>query len=1613
MNHMLVELIENSVTKKIIALLLIVALTMVDFILFGIETVSYAADILETGTATNNKNVTFDCYFKDTEGKILNEKEENIDSNNMKLFLQVSVKNDGYFIGNITIGDANFKLKNEILSNSINKIEGNTIYLNQINSGEAVEMEIGIEPIKDDTINSGFLNMLSKVSINGIYRNSKEKDINILATRDVQLILTNPYVENDGAELKSKIITNKVYEINGENKRVVQVLVESGLKGNSYPVKEDNIELSVPDGVEKVEVISRETLSTNGKTENEFNTDNWTYLEESQKVIISIENEEENGTIKWIKTGKDNLVVTYVMDASLDIQETEITVKNKITMFDTKTSTMEATNTVEISEEVDGIITSGIKTTEPKIYKGKLYSSENRDYKDKTNIYINKSDVERAAKIELLPTTYKTAEGEVTSNIQYTNTVVNKEEVLRVLGEEGTLKILTIEGNLIAEVNKDAQTDENGNVVVNYPDGTLSAKVETTTVEKTGTISLNNTKTIKQDEYDRNIKSTFNAIIEKITGAEAEITLEESSAVAKLQLNKTSLSTLTENTGVEITATLKTNSEENDLFKNPNIKIKLPSQVQEATINSVNLLYEDELQASPYNVHEEDGVKVIEVALVGEQTKHNDGNVEGATLIINTDLSLNKKATNSDERIIMTCTNQNTGSVVETGQPIEIVSPRGMVTINSIQDYNMSVIGEEETKTSNLALGAEAKEAEVNIEVINNNEETIKDVKIVGDFPTKNNTNTIETTVGTVNIENTNATVYYTENENATESIEDSANGWSTEITNNASVKKYLIAVDSMEQSQDLSASYKLTIPEGLQYNEQAYEGYKVIYSNANTTSQVMATTLGLTTGKGPEIKASIKAKSGNTELKNNDEVTQGEFLKYEITVENTGTETATNVSVLGIVPNGTIYVEPKEDFIYQDGYYNELPDKREATFDIEKIEPGEKITKTYEVKVTKNASINGKLENKATAKYGEATSESETISTIVKEGNLNITIKRASDLEAENYRGEFISYFVIVENISDKEQKDVNVAINLPKELTITYMSKNDGEEEEKIDISNPIKIGDMKAGEKKVIFVTTEINELEHEDEKSVSISATAKSNNSSEVKSNEYEEILKDFKLNISLSANNENGYVKTDDIIEYMIKVENTSNVDATGISIDDLIPEQLTVQSLYINGEEIAIENDEDEGENEGENEDESDNINVNDIMLSSIVKANSTVEAKVRAIVNYDEGRTEPVMISNVATISEGDDTIATSQEVSHIIQADSAVAENGGDVSNKNLISGVAWIDENQNGQRESEEKLLNGTNVKLIDLSGNIVKDETGKELVATTNNKGFYMISNIPQGQYLTAFEYDSSKYALTAYQKSGVPENKNSDAILKQIAINGVEGTYGVTDTITINETGISNIDMGLITSTKFDLELNKYISKLVIQTSKETKTYNYDKASLAKAEIAAKQLQGANVIIEYQIEVKNTGDVAGYVKNIVDYMPSSLKFSSELNKDWYQSGTNLYNKSLSNTKLEAGETKTISLTLTKAMTEENTGLVNNKAEIAESYNEAGIKDVDSTAGNKAQGEDDMGSADVIIGVKTGAMVTYVSLTIAIIALIGVAAYFVNKKINKDTDIEVNF
>ena len=211
----------------------------------------------------------------------------------------------------------------------------------------------------------------------------------------------------------------------------------------------------------------------------------------------------------------------------------------------------------------------------------------------------------------------------------------------------------------------------------------------------------------------------------------------------------------------------------------------------------------------------------------------------------------------------------------------------------------------------------------------------------------------------------------------------------------------------------------------------------------------------------------------------------------------------------------------------------------------------------------------------------------------------------------------------------------------------------------------------------------------------------------------------------------------------------------------------------------------------------------------------------------------------------------------------------------------------------------------------------------------------------------------------------------------------------------TDRLVINNGSISNIDMGLVEASTFDLKLTKSVTKVTVQTAQGTKSYDFNHSELAKVDINGKYMDGAKLIAEYAFTIKNEGEIEGYAKKLVDYMPKELEFSTELNKNWYiGSDGNLYNDQLANTAIAAGTSKEVKLVLTRNMTENSAGIVNNQAKISESYNKAGIENENS--------KDAIASADLIIGVSTGDTLIYISAIIVIVIAGLIAAVVIKKK-----------
>lgn len=1624
---------KGKILKVSVIIVLILAMTMTNFIFVGNSLISYALDNI----STNNSNVEFSAYFKDATGQKVTNLEKGINSSDINLYLHLKVKQQGYFNGKITLDKANFTLK-EAQNEYINKIEGNVITLNQINAGKEIELEIPIEFIKSEIFDLSLLDMESEIKLEGIYRDSSEKDKEIKADKLVTLKIVPENKTSDNIENSVEIITNKTLQVAGEKKRVVQILINTGLKDNSYPIKEININTNVPDmGSNQPKVSAMINLNT--MTKYEYNYEN-----KQMNINFKNENTKEN-YILWKKSGNESIVLTYLYNEA-NVEDIEINGKIDMTLYDqTKIETNLQDIIVNKDEEKEEIITAKLENSETMMYKGKLYQGIDRDYTTKESINVNAADIVSYMEIKekdvfatQLDYEQDTTIQGTNANIVYKRTTINKEQLLKILGENGILSIKNEDGEIVGAITKESETDDNGNVVIDYGEnGQKGIVIRTTAPVTAGKIDIIHNKAIKQNDINLIKESVdFNTALFVTTNLNegeqspkqiTKVQLNETTTSATLETNKAELSTVVEN-NIELKAVLKSKSEENDLYKNPILKIEFPEEVENITINDISIVYDDELKIKNYQL---DG-RILTIEIDGEQTHYSENAVEGASIVINGKIKLNKKAATKDTQITMTYSNEKANAYENDAiavSNVKVVAPTDVTTVTTIEQLGVEEVNQDATKEIMLQRGTEAKEITPQIEIINNKENTIKDVKVLGTFPTGAEDSIGIDVTSQINVQNAN--VYYSENENATDDLSNAENGWSETIQNSSAVKKYLITADEVNSQDSIVASYNAIIPANLEYNENASQNYQVTYTDevSNLNNTVQSTKLRMTTGVGPQLKATLSAKVGTDELKDGDQVKAGEVIKYHIEVSNIGTEIAKNITLSSPIPEGTTLVEAKENFEYTGASYYVEVGKDDCKEEIDQLEAGDKIIREYEVRVDKDITDGTITTNKASVKFDDVTTESNELKSTLKSGDIRVSVKRVTDRRITLTNDSSVIYYAIVENTTSQTIDNVKIVTDLSnikveklsvisgqidrdisnddlvdigdeiKNITDNTEQQNESEEvtAEEIEYNQEVNIGSIAGGENKILKYTCII-----EDQNEIELSVKA-IQGQIQYRSNVWEDVVKKEKITMNMSTTSQNRYVKDGDIIEYVINIVNDGDISLNNILIKDFIPNDLTIRNVEVNNEKIDLP------ENNSVRE-----------FINLAKEEQATI--KITAVVDDIEDRSEASEITNKAVAVYRGEDIATTNEVVHIIQPDEQNQNNNNDDNNNNdtennniangtkIISGIAWYDENANGKKDENETTLSGITVNLLNAETNkLVKDKSGNNISATTNENGTYILGNIGNGKYIVIFNYNSTEYALTKYRVEGVDETRNSNAMINEISIEGANKKVASTDIIQINNNNISDVNIGLIKLQNFDLKLEKFVSRILIQNSAGTTVREYNDSTMAKVELDSKQINNTTVIIEYNIRITNVGEVEGYVKKVADYMPTDLKFSSELNKDWYQSGDTLYNSSLANDKLAAGETKTLTLTLTKSMTENNTGRVNNTAEIAEAYNELGLSDSNSTPGNKTQGENDMGLADVIISIKTGEIIFYTTMIIifVIIVLSGISIPLVKKSKKEKT------
>ena len=1587
----------KQLLNKLLVILIILALTSGNLLFIGTEAYAAFEDLENQKKESSDKNVSFDSYFYVNENQMhsatLDTKQEayiNFEINIQNGFLKESA---------IELNNSNFEIES-IESQSVEGIVKNSdskkIELNQINNNKKIIISAKIKENHPEYVESNYCSKESTITFAGNYTNIKGEVKNINSQINVGI----NWVSNN---VISNIDENVQKYIKYENKSIIETKVTSTLNENVLPIKNTNINIQAPkinnNLPEEVRIHANSTVATNGMLNGDsFSAENWNYNKETGEITINVENaptQEEK--ISW-KQGTDEFIVTYIYNTEEITPTIELNAKNTINTYTENSVEGNVNKTQEIT--VNGnFVEYEIAATE-KISKGYMYANSNYEtqydetltanviYKDAIEGIIFFKDTEA----------YNLEDGKkVQADTIYKTTKVNKANFNKILGENGQLKIYNGE-NLIVTIDNNTQVDEYGNLVYNYQANYNNIKIETTTPVSEGKLIIENNKALSaKSTYNYNTQKQIRNIEATLIGINknqeqqtksAITTFEETATKAQVQISKKDLSTVVTNENVELRAVLESDDITDDLYKNPTVRIELPEEIENVNVKSVNMLFNNELQIANTTV---EAGRIINIALTGEQTQFITDNNKGITIIVNTDITLKKAATSKETQITMNYTNEKAINLENAGvttTPLNIVAPVGVIAINSVTNTSTG-----ETATSigsnkeeiELKRNAEKTTATYNQTIINNESEPVTGMKILGRIGTEGDNlgSTISaklaSAVGTT--ENIDYTVYYSEKADATDNLQDSTNGWITEIKQNA--KSYLIVINKeMAQGEEVNFSYNMELPENLEYGENLASTYSVEYNTQTEALNKTATpVVVLSTGDGPIIEATLEDNTadGVAYVEQN--------VKYIVTIKNKGTAEAEDVNVNIPVPDGFVYsvidtsTNVGESFIQDETVKN-------IEINVGKLSANEEVQKEvylYVKEAGKNENIIASIKG---TNFEVKTTNSKSISTKVR----NIATIRLTNNYQYVFVGETESYGIY---LSDKnELKNVKVEVQIPEGMEFVDATAYDYDNDEQaIDTAKVLYNNNTRK-------LTIDLGEIElQEITFEIRLKATEKFENKKlfaniicdkgEQQTNAIMVNAKEKTYTVDVTSNVSDGeYIKNGEEVEYKIEIKNTSEVDLYGISTRVKFDSSFNIPTVEADGKTLS------------NNNEEYDYIGIeNAIYYSTTIKANETCTIIVKSDVYVETSIPKDIDIENTIQIDELNYNKTYKYVLEKFTMEDDDDNNNDNplptpDNSDTYKISGTAWVDQNKDGTMEENETKLSGIAVKAIDNNGT-------QKATTTTLENGTYTLQNLVAGNYTVIFEYDTTKYMPTTYQKEGIEESVNS---------NVVKGTYegktvATTNTIEITNKSIANINIGLMEGSNFDLSLNKKVKQISMANTKKTQTKKYD-TQLAKIDLDYKYINNTKVAIEYEITITNEGDIPGSATKIVDYLPEGFDFSTELNKDWYTStNKNIETKALANTIINPGESKTVTLVLTKNMNENGNGIYSNTAEIAEDYNEYGQADTDSTPGNNKEGEDDQSSANVILGLKTGGPVTYITLTISIMAIICVAAYEINKRVLK--------
>ena len=423
-----------------------------------------------------------------------------------------------------------------------------------------------------------------------------------------------------------------------------------------------------------------------------------TYNQETGKLLIE-ENKGDNNV------SEDTYIVICYYDAYNEENE-EREIEAKVEAKSIIENENENENEIEITDEEEckntvseniGELTS-IESTTEEIYNGKIKSNiinkteYGTEYKQEEKIEVSKKEDHKAINIteentfireteEKVDDTTEETEKQIeelgnNNNLVYKSTEVRREDIEAVLGEEGVLEVLDKDENVLARVDKDTEFDEEGKYTIVYENQPESIKIRTSEVEKEGILNLKHTKEIKSK-----MKETENVKIKtvvELNGTTTEIIdeIKETQTKVDIEVDNTKWSNKKQN---EVIFDVQLNSTklENNMFKNPSIRIELPEGIEKVVLGTSSIIYGNGLELQdPYVEAGENGRFTIVANITGAQTEYKNDELDLVTDVkIKADIILNKAMdVSTNEKINIVYTNEFTvdNSIETENKEIEV-----------------------------------------------------------------------------------------------------------------------------------------------------------------------------------------------------------------------------------------------------------------------------------------------------------------------------------------------------------------------------------------------------------------------------------------------------------------------------------------------------------------------------------------------------------------------------------------------------------------------------------------------------------------------------------------------------------------------------------------------------------------------------------------------------------------------------------------------------------------------------------------------------------------------------------------------------------------------------